>query len=101
MNVRSPLRAACCALATLFATAASADIKIAYIDPLSGLMAADADECAVLKDLEELGLNCKVEASNFIEEESSIMGLLDATDLGGHGAGKCAFFVAKELCFEE
>ena len=43
MNVRSPLRAACCALVTLFAAAASADIKIAYIDPLSGLMAATGE----------------------------------------------------------
>jgi len=43
MIVRSPLRAACCALAVLFASAASADIKIAYIDPLSGLMAATGE----------------------------------------------------------
>ncbi len=43
MIVRSPMRAACCALVTLFATAASADIKIAYIDPLSGLMAATGE----------------------------------------------------------
>ncbi|HEY2628601.1 MAG TPA: branched-chain amino acid ABC transporter substrate-binding protein [Usitatibacter sp.] len=43
MNVRSPMRAACCALVTLFATAASADIKIGYIDPLSGPMAATGE----------------------------------------------------------
>ena len=43
MNFRSPMRAACCAFATLVVTAASADIKIAYIDPLSGLMAATGE----------------------------------------------------------
>ena len=43
MIIRSPMRAACCALVTLFATAALADIKIAYIDPLSGLMAATGE----------------------------------------------------------
>ncbi|MFZ3322636.1 MAG: branched-chain amino acid ABC transporter substrate-binding protein [Usitatibacter sp.] len=43
MIIRSPMRAACCALVTLFAAAASADIKIAYIDPLSGLMAATGE----------------------------------------------------------
>jgi branched-chain amino acid transport system substrate-binding protein len=40
---RRPLRAACWALVTLFASAASADIRIAYIDPLSGAMGATGE----------------------------------------------------------
>jgi branched-chain amino acid transport system substrate-binding protein len=40
---RIPLSAACWALAALFASAASADIRIAYIDPLSGAMGATGE----------------------------------------------------------
>jgi len=42
MNARSALRASACALAFL-AAPAFAQLKIAYIDPLSGLMAATGE----------------------------------------------------------
>jgi len=40
---RRPLRAACWAFAALFASAASAEVRIAYIDPLSGAMGATGE----------------------------------------------------------
>ena len=67
----------------------------------AGLVAADPDEGAILQDLEELGLNCKIEAADLIEEERAVVGLLDAAELGGHGPGKCALFVAEELGFKQ
>ena len=43
MNVRKLVRALGCALAASLVPAAQADVKIAYIDPLSGLMAATGE----------------------------------------------------------
>jgi branched-chain amino acid transport system substrate-binding protein len=43
MPARRLSRAACCALGLLFAAVAAADIRIAYIDPLSGAMGATGE----------------------------------------------------------
>ena len=43
MPVRNPLRAACCALVLLAPCAALCQVRIAYIDPLSGAMAATGE----------------------------------------------------------
>lgn len=67
----------------------------------AGFVAADADEGAVLQDLEELGLNAEVEAAHLVEEKGAHMGLLDTAQFGGHGTGKCTLFVAKEFGFEQ
>ena len=67
----------------------------------AGLMAADADEGAVLEDLKQFGLNAQIEAADLVEEERSHVGLLHAAELGGHCARKCPFFIAKELGFKQ
>ena len=64
-------------------------------------MTPDPDEGAVLQDLKELGLDGEIEAADLIEEEGPVVRLLDASEFCGHCAGKCAFFVAEELGFEQ
>ena len=62
---------------------------------------ADALEAAVLGDTEELGLELGGHFGDFIEEDGAVVGLFEAADPLGDGAGEGALFVAEELAFEE
>src|SRR5271156_6437844 len=42
-----------------------------------GLVTAHADEGAILQNLEQLGLNGKVQAADLVEKEGAVVGLLD------------------------
>src|ERR1700761_8485173 len=64
-------------------------------------MTAHSDEGAVLQHLQQLGLNGQIETADLVQKERAVVGLLDATELGRHGAGKGALFVAKQLGFEQ
>ena len=75
------------------------DIRCGYDSDIGfkDLRGADTDEFAGLKHPQELGLGCKREFSDFIEEESAPVGLLEisATHLDGPGEG--ALFMSKKF----
>src|SRR6185312_6779175 len=65
------------------------------------LASAEAEEAAVLQQLQQLVLQAELEFADLVEEEGSAVGLLDAAGLAGEGAGEGAFFVAEELALEQ
>src|SRR5579871_2228531 len=67
----------------------------------TGLVATDADEGAILQNLEELGLDAEIEAAYLVEEEGAHVRLLDAAEFGAHRAGKRSLFIAEKLGFEQ
>src|SRR5438128_619716 len=65
------------------------------------LGAADAGECAVLQEAEELGLERTAHIGNFIQENRATIGFFDPARLLSERAGESASFMAKELAFEQ
>ncbi|GGG70051.1 hypothetical protein GCM10011585_10220 [Edaphobacter dinghuensis] len=55
----------------------------------------------ILKNLQELGLNGEIKASNFVEEQRSHVCLFHPALFGRHGTGKGAFFVSEQLGFKQ
>src|SRR5579864_1814496 len=62
---------------------------------------ANAAEFSVLQYLQELGLKTQAEFADFIEKEGAAIGQFNQAALGGNGSGKCAFFIAKKLAFQQ
>jgi hypothetical protein len=62
---------------------------------------ADAVEGAVLDEAQELGLQVGAHVADFIEEHGATLGLFEATDTAGVGAGERALLVAEEFGLEQ
>src|SRR4029077_17961667 len=64
-------------------------------------IAARAVELLFLKNTQQFGLQGRRNASHSVQEEGSLVGHFEATNLLRDGAGKSALFMAKELAFEK
>src|SRR5205809_60198 len=64
-------------------------------------VAADANECAILEEAQQLGLQGPAHVADFVEEDRAAIGFFHAAQLGFDRAGECALLVAEELAFEE
>src|SRR5437879_2311342 len=62
---------------------------------------ADALELVFLQDAEELDLQLGAHAGDFVEEDGSAMGGLEAAGLVVDGAGEGALDVAEQLAFQQ
>src|SRR5690606_23779687 len=65
------------------------------------LAAADAEELAVLEDVEQLRLELLRQVADFVEKEGTLGRLLEATGARGGGAGEGAAFVAEKLGLQQ
>src|SRR5665213_168623 len=65
------------------------------------IMSSNPRKCTILKDLQQLGLDREIEASNFIEEQRSHVRLFHTALFGRHGSGKGALFVPEQLGFKQ
>src|SRR5260370_1907695 len=63
--------------------------------------AADADEFALLKDAEQLGLQGQGKLADFVEENAAAFGDFQQPLLLTDGAGKRPFLVSEQLAFEK
>src|SRR6266850_3074060 len=63
--------------------------------------AAEALEVLFLQDAHELDLCAGRHITDFVEKDSAMVGLLEATDATNFGAGERAAFVAEEFAFKE
>lgn len=66
-----------------------------------GSGASDEFEGFLLEDAEELDLDVGGDVADFVEEEGSAVGLLEASDAVAVGAGEGALDVSEEFAFEE
>src|SRR5258708_6515114 len=65
------------------------------------LGAAETHEFALLNHAQKLGLRFGADGSDFIEENSALIGDFEEALLGSNGAGECALHMAKELGLQE
>src|SRR5258708_2957099 len=72
----------------------------AHVEPDSA-RAADADEFALLKDAQQLGLQSQRKLADFVEENASAFGDFQQTFLLTDGAGECSFLVPEQLAFQK
>src|SRR5712692_7611432 len=63
--------------------------------------AADTDEFALLKDAEQLGLQCQRELADFVEENAAAFRDFQQPFLLTNGAGKRPLLVPEQLAFEK
>src|SRR4029077_5378328 len=68
---------------------------------LDGPRAADADEFALLKDAQQLGLQRQREFADFVEEHAATFGDLEQPFLLANSAGERPFLVPEQLAFEK
>src|SRR5258707_9037108 len=62
---------------------------------------ADADEFALLKNTQQLGLQCHGEFANFVQEHASTFGDFQQPFLLTNSAGEGSLLVPEQLAFEE
>src|SRR5262249_21365727 len=72
----------------------------AYVH-LDGGPAADPRELPVLKDVEELALQIRVEVADLVEEDSAVGGPLELCDLQLVSGGECAALVPEKLALQK
>src|SRR5712664_84522 len=63
--------------------------------------AADADEFALLKDAQQLGLQRQRKLADFVEEDASAFGDFQQPFLLTDGAGECPLLVPEQLTFQK
>src|SRR5437588_6696451 len=63
--------------------------------------AAQAFELLFLQDTQQLGLQCRWNIAHLVQEERSLVGHFEATNLLCDSAGKGALLVTKELAFQQ
>ena len=72
----------------------------AHVD-LDRFRAAQAHEFALLNHAQQLDLRFRADGGDFVEEDGALVGDLEESFLGGHGAGEGALDVAEELRLEQ
>src|SRR5260370_6773817 len=72
----------------------------AHVEPDSA-RATDADEFALLKDAQQLGLQRQRKLADFVEEDASAFGDFQQPFFLANGAGECSFLVPEQLAFEK
>src|SRR6185312_10545957 len=65
------------------------------------LLPANPREAAVLEQLQELGLNSRIEFTNLIQKKRAAVCHFNAARLGNSSARECAFFIAKQFAFNQ
>ncbi len=60
-----------------------------------------APETFLFQDLQQFGLDLKIDVAHFVEEDRAAMGHLEQSLLGSSRACERAFFVTEEFCFEQ
>ena len=68
---------------------------------VEGFIGSDSGKRAILEDAQQFDLDREGHIADFVEEKSAAVGLFEASGAACDGAGEGAFFVAKELAFEE
>ena len=66
-----------------------------------GLASSHAFEGSFPQDAEDFNLRGEIDLTDFIEEKSAPLGLLEAADAAFKGSGEGAFFMAEKLTGEE
>src|ERR1051326_3296562 len=65
------------------------------------LIPADADDFVFLQDAHQIGLSFETDVADLVEEDGAAFGDFELSFLAILSPGKCAFFVAEELAFEQ
>ena len=65
------------------------------------LASADSLDGSLLQHAEQLGLRARRQVANLVEKQRAAVGLLEAADAPGVGAGERAALVAEELALEQ
>jgi hypothetical protein len=68
---------------------------------LTGLVAADAVDLALLDGAQQLGLQAGVHLADFVQQQGAAVGFLELADAAGDGAGEGALLVAEQLALEQ
>src|SRR5688572_15367886 len=71
------------------------DIKLYY------LVATDTGHFTFLKYAEQFCLKIRIHLTNFIKENSASFSFFEFPNPPCQGAGKCTFFMTKQLAFDE
>src|SRR5439155_25855127 len=66
-----------------------------------GLRTAEAFECALLQNAQELALRARRERGDFIKDDGAVAAELEAAEFALDRAGKSAALVAEEFAFDQ
>src|SRR5437660_6266693 len=68
---------------------------------MNGLVAAQPFELLLLQRAQQLGLQLWANVSDFIKEQSAVIGKLETAALLHQGASECALLVSEEFAFHQ
>src|SRR5437660_12507940 len=68
---------------------------------MNGLVAAQPFELLLLQRAQQLGLQLWANVSDFIQEQSAVIGKFEPAALLHQGASECTFLVSEEFAFDQ